>query len=136
MVVTGRRVVALVLGLVAVIAAGCGAGSTEQSGTSSAEQAGGLPCADGNQRNCAAAVGDLLDVTLNELHPTQPSLGYGEVFYRLGRYTMGPDPADQLFDAWCAANGQEGLQSAEPGANLADPASFTCTVPLARKPRK
>ena len=33
-------------------------------------------CAPENQRYCAAAVGDLLDVTLADLRPTQPSLGY------------------------------------------------------------
>ena len=59
------------------------------------------PCAAENQRYCAAAEGDLLDVTLDVLHPTQPSLGYDEVYSRLGRYTIGKDASDQLFDAWC-----------------------------------
>ena len=85
-------------------------------------------CAPENQRYCAAAVGDLLDVTLADLRPTQPSLGYDEVYYRLGRYTLGEGAADQLPDQWCATNGQQGLQSATPGATISDPASFTCAV--------
>lgn len=89
-----------------------------------------IPCAAENQQNCAATEDDLLDVTLAALHPTQPSLGYDEVFYRLGRYTIGADAGKQLFDAWCAANGQKGLKSANPGATVADRASFTCSVPV------
>ena len=85
-------------------------------------------CAPENQRYCAAAVGDLLDVTLADLRPTQPSLGYDEVYYRLGRYTLGEGAADQLLDQWCVTNGQQGLASATPGAAISDPASFTCAV--------
>lgn len=129
--VAGRRnLAAVALTLLAASAAACNTPSTETGGAPSTEQTEGQPCAAGNERSCEAAVGDLLDVTLNQLHPTQPSLGYDEVYYRLGRYTMGPDPANQLLNAWCATNGQEGLQSAGPDASLADPASFTCEVPL------
>ena len=35
----------------------------------------------------------------------------------------------QLFDAWCAANGQKSVQSVKPGATISDRSSFTCTVP-------
>lgn len=94
------------------------------------EPAAGSRCPAGNERYCTAAVGDLLDVTLADLRPTQPSLGYDEVYYRLGRYTLGPNPANQLFDAWCATNGQKGLKDAQPRAKVADPASFTCEVPV------
>jgi len=92
--------------------------------------AAGAPCATENQRSCAAAVGDLLDVTLGDLRPTQPSLGYDEVYYRLGRYTLGAKPGKQLLDAWCATNGQKGLKDAGPAATIADPTSFTCEVPV------
>lgn len=95
-----------------------------------AEPTAGVPCAAENQRYCAAVEGDLLDITLDVLHPTQPSLGYDEVFYRLGRYTLGEDAGTQLFDAWCVANGQKALQSAKPGATIRDRSTFTCTVPV------
>lgn len=85
-------------------------------------------CTQSNQQYCAAAVGDLLDVTLADLRPTQPALGYDEVYYRLGRYTLGAGAQDQLLDQWCAANGQSGLKSANPGATVTDPASFTCAL--------
>lgn len=85
-------------------------------------------CPDANAAYCAAAVDDLLDITLADLRPTQPSLGYDEVYYRLGRYTLGKGAADQLLDQWCATNGQQGLQSATPGATVSDPASFSCAV--------
>jgi len=89
-----------------------------------------LACAPQNTRYCEAAAGDLVDTTLAELHQTQPSLGYDEVFYRLGRYTRGKDHPNELFDSWCAANGQKGAKSAGPGARITDPASFTCEVPV------
>jgi hypothetical protein len=89
---------------------------------------GGVPCAD--ERLCSAPVGDLLEVSLAQLRPTQPSLGYDEVYYRLGRYTLGTDAAGQLLGQWCATNGQGGLRDARPGATLTDPASFSCSVPV------
>ena len=95
-----------------------------------AEPAGTLACAPQNLRYCAAVVGELLDTTLAELHPTQPSLGYDEVYYRLGRYTMGKETPSKLFDDWCAANGQKGVQSAAVGATASDRNSFTCITPL------
>lgn len=85
-------------------------------------------CAEGNQGYCAANVGDLIEVPLSALHPTQPALGYDEVYYRLGRYTLGSGAADNLLDQWCATNGQGGLASATPGAKVADPATFTCAI--------
>lgn len=75
-----------------------------------------------------AAAGDLIDVTLGDLHPTQPSLGYDEVFFRVGRYTLGTH--NPLLDAWCVANGQQGVASADAGATVADRTSFTCVVPI------
>jgi hypothetical protein len=87
-----------------------------------------IPCAEQNARYCAAAEGDLLEVTLDQLRPTQPSLGYDEVYYRLGRYTLGAGAADQLLDQWCVTNGQGGLDGADAGASIADPTSFRCAV--------
>jgi len=42
-----------------------------------------------NLARCSAKPGDLIEVSLRELHPTQPSLGYDEVYYKLGRYKLG-----------------------------------------------
>ncbi len=89
-----------------------------------------VPCAEQNARYCAAQEGELLTVTLDQLRPTQPSLGFDEVFYRLGRYTLGAGAADRLLDQWCVTNGQGGLDGADAGASLADPNSFRCKVAM------
>lgn len=75
-----------------------------------------------------AVSGDLIDIRLRELHPTQPSLGYDEVYYRVGRYIL--DSRQPVFDTWCVANGQGPVESAQPDATIADRSSFTCTVPV------
>lgn len=82
---------------------------------------------------CNAMVGDLIEVRLDELHPTQPSLGYDEVYYKLGRYRFGKDAVNKRFDDWCEANGQLGVSSAQPNATLHDPSTFTCSVALGQE---
>ncbi|RAJ33264.1 hypothetical protein K353_05660 [Kitasatospora sp. SolWspMP-SS2h] len=85
----------------------------------------------------AAQPGQLLDVTLDQLHPTQAAVGYDEVYYKLGRYASDKDRLNgginKRFDDWCATNGQGAVAAAPAGATLADPASFTCTVPVGQE---
>ncbi|WP_137723712.1 ParB/Srx family N-terminal domain-containing protein [Prescottella subtropica] len=83
----------------------------------------------GSPYRCAEA-GDLLDVRIGDVHATQSSVGYDEVYYKLGRYTLGKDAIDKRFDDWCEANGQGEAASARPDAVLSDPSSFACTIPL------
>ncbi|MDL9979577.1 ParB/Srx family N-terminal domain-containing protein [Microbacterium candidum] len=80
-----------------------------------------------------AQVGDLVDVRIGDVHPTQPSLGYDEVYYKLGRYTLGKDAVNKKFDDWCEANGQGQAATVAPYARLDDPASFTCTIPVGQE---
>jgi len=89
-------------------------------------------CVAGDARALCAPVGDLLDVRIGDVHPTQPSLGYDEVYYKLGRYDaeLSKDAVNKKFADWCEANGQGDAASAQPGATLRDPSSFTCTVPV------
>ena len=54
---------------------------------------------------CNATAGDLIDVRLDELLPTQPSLGYDEAYYKLGRYKFGKDAVNKRFDDWCERHG-------------------------------
>lgn len=70
-----------------------------------------------NTAYCGAKVGDLVDVPLADMHPTQGALGYDEVYYRLGRYTQGKDTINKRYDDWCEANGQGQALSAPPGRN-------------------
>lgn len=89
-----------------------------------------------DQRSGSAAVyacaeeGDLLEVRLGDLHPTQPAIGYDQIYYKLGRYTLGKDDVNKRFDDWCEANGQGGVEDAEPDATLADPSTFDCEVEI------
>jgi hypothetical protein len=78
--------------------------------------------------HCAAKADDLLEVSVGEVFPTQPSLGYHEVFYKLGRYSVGKDSVNKKFADWCEANGQENASAAQVGATLTNPATFTCTI--------
>ncbi|MFJ9032191.1 ParB/Srx family N-terminal domain-containing protein [Streptomyces sp. NPDC102274] len=84
-----------------------------------------------------AEAGDLLDVTLDQLRPTQPSLGFDQIYYKLGRYSSPKDEQNgdfnKRFDDWCETNGQEEAATVSPGATLSDPTSFTCTVPVGQE---
>ncbi|MFB6891669.1 ParB/Srx family N-terminal domain-containing protein [Kitasatospora sp. NPDC056327] len=118
----------LALGGLAGIAAPAGAAPAGTAPTVTPGAAGGAP---------GARPGDLLDVTLDQVRPTQPAVGYDEVYYKLGRYTS---PKDELngsvnkrFDDWCETNGQGVAASVLPGARLDDPATFTCTLPLGQE---
>ncbi|PSK65486.1 hypothetical protein B0E53_02543 [Micromonospora sp. MH33] len=73
---------------------------------------------------------DLLDVRIGDVHPTQPSLGYDEVYYKLGRYTLGKDTINKRFSDWCEADGRIDAVAATPDARLDDPSSFTCQLPV------
>ncbi|MFJ1755167.1 ParB/Srx family N-terminal domain-containing protein [Kitasatospora sp. NPDC088134] len=85
----------------------------------------------------AARPGDLLDVTLDQLHPTQSAIGYDEVYYKLGRYASNKDQLNgninKRFDDWCSTNGQGTVAAAPAGATLADPNSFTCTLAVGQE---
>ncbi|WP_040810360.1 ParB/Srx family N-terminal domain-containing protein [Nocardia concava] len=83
----------------------------------------------GAQYFCAKT-DDLVDVRIGDVLATQPSLGYDEVFYKLGRYTLGKDTVNKKFDDWCEANGQGSAASVNPGARLVDSASFTCKLAI------
>ncbi|SNT42022.1 ParB/Srx family N-terminal domain-containing protein [Rhodococcoides kyotonense] len=88
--------------------------------------------AGGTTYGCAEA-GDLLDVRIGDVRATQPSLGYDEVYYKLGRYTQGKDEINKKFDDWCEANGQIEAASALPDARLDNPSSFTCELPVGQE---
>ncbi|MFJ9423596.1 ParB/Srx family N-terminal domain-containing protein [Streptomyces sp. NPDC101249] len=84
-----------------------------------------------------ARAGDLIEVTLDQLRPTQPSLGYDQIFYKLGRYGSTKDEdrgkINKRFDDWCETNGQGAAASVDADARLTDPSSFTCTIPLGQE---
>jgi len=81
---------------------------------------------------CATA-GDLVDVRIGDVHATQPSLGYDEVFYKLGRYSLGKDAINKKYDDWCEANGQVQAATVSATAKLKDPKSFSCALPVGQE---
>ncbi|MFF6926661.1 ParB/Srx family N-terminal domain-containing protein [Streptomyces californicus] len=122
----------------ALLLAGVLAAGTVVAGAGTGAAAAADPCAGaGPLPRACAQPGDLIDVTLGELHPTQAVLGFDQIFYKLGRYGSDRDEAaggvNKRFDEWCETNGQGEAASARPGARLDDPSSFTCTVPLGKE---
>ncbi|MER8068973.1 ParB/Srx family N-terminal domain-containing protein [Streptomyces sp. NPDC094034] len=124
----GLAVGALALG--GVVASGSPVGAAP-AGTAGATGAGAKSAA------LKARPGDLLDVTLDQLRPTQPSVGFDQIYYKLGRYSSAKDEQNgdfnKRFDDWCETNGQEEAATVSPGAKLSDPSTFTCTVPTGQE---
>jgi Putative ParB-like nuclease len=80
---------------------------------------------------CATA-GDLVDVRIGDVNATQASLGYDEVYYKLGRYPVGKESINKKYDDWCEANGQMAA-TVWATAKLKDPTSCTCTLPIGQE---
>src|SRR5262245_35761603 len=51
--------------------------------------------------------GDIIQVRLRDIHPTQPSLGFDKIYYKLARYQH---DRKKVFDDYCRKNGQKGVQ--------------------------
>lgn len=80
---------------------------------------------------CSAKTNDLIELKVSDVKPTQPSLGYDEVYYKLGRYSsLGKDTINKRFADWCEANGQLDAASAPAGATIKDATTFTCAIAL------
>jgi hypothetical protein len=96
--------------------------------------AGAAGCDEGLR---CAADGELVEVSLGELHPTQPAIGFDEIYYKLGRYRSAKDEqageVNKRFDDWCESNGQGGASTASPESRLDTPGSFTCEVPVGQE---
>ncbi|MBD1574299.1 chromosome partitioning protein ParB [Vibrio sp. S17_S38] len=75
-------------------------------------------------------VGDVVNVSLHELIPTQPSVGYDQIMYKLGRYQF---DREKMFDEVCEANGQKGMGKISANANPNNPSSFTCQLAVGKR---
>ncbi len=71
--------------------------------------------------------GDIVEVTLNQLHPTQPSVGYDQIMYKLGRYQF---DREKMYDEICEANGQKGVSSIQNNAHPNIANTFQCDDPI------
>lgn len=71
----------------------------------------------------ASQPGELLQVPLHALHPTQAAVGYDQIYYKLGRFAQ---ERNKLFDEYCEANGQGESAKVPNDADLHRPDSFSC----------
>lgn len=71
----------------------------------------------------AAKPGELLQVRLEQLRPTQAVVGHEQIYYKLGRFAKEPN---KLFDEYCEANGQGESSKVPKDASLHKPESFSC----------
>ncbi|AGK48462.1 parB-like nuclease family protein [Burkholderia thailandensis MSMB121] len=113
-------------------AAGPAPGNTTNAG-SNADTPPPTPApAPGKWRN--ARTGDMLDVALGELHPTQGALGYDQIHYKLGRYERQPD---RKFDDFCADEGLGGIapDGYTAQSTLRDAASYACATSAGARDR-
>ena len=85
----------------------------------------------------------ILQVSLAELHPTQPAVGYDQVYYKLGRYAaedkhLADVAKPKKFADLCEANGQGDVLPGTAnvaGATLsAPPASYRCKAAVGSRP--
>ena len=84
----------------------------------------------GKQVPTGDGTGTMLKVKLGDLHPTQPAIGYDQIYYKLGRYAV---DIDKKFDEACETNGQNKIGKVSNGlgydanSRLGNLASFGCT---------
>ena len=114
---------ALLLGCIAAFPALADANCTKTAETPAAAQ------------RCTLAADDIVEVSLSEVRPTQPALGYDEVQYRLGRFKFGKDAVNKRFDDWCEVGGLGGAVSASANATLRDPSTFQCKLAIGAETR-
>jgi hypothetical protein len=96
----------------------------------------------------ATAVGSaahprILQVRLDELRPTQPAIGYDQVYYKLGRYAaeekhIADIAKPKKFSDLCEANGQgdvlPGTANAAGATLAAPPAGYRCKAAVGSRP--
>lgn len=75
-----------------------------------------------------AQAGDLLQAPIKDFHPTQPAVGYDQIYYKLGRYAKNLDVPNKKFDDYCEDMGQDSATKASVTASsrIDDATSFSC----------
>ncbi|MGY2378145.1 ParB/Srx family N-terminal domain-containing protein [Pseudomonas sp. SDO524_S393] len=75
--------------------------------------------------------GQVIEVALEQLHPTQAVVGFDQIGYSLELFA---DKPANVFDEYCETNGQGEADRVPKGADLHKPASFTCQDPVGTHP--
>ena len=76
--------------------------------------------------------GQVIEVALEQLHPTQAVVGFDQIYYSLGLFADKPAKA---FDEYCETNGQGEADQVPKNAELLRPDSFTCKHPVGTYPQ-
>ncbi len=71
--------------------------------------------------------GNIIAVQLRDLRPTQSSVGFDEIYYKLERFSR---DRKKMFNAFCELNGQARVQEFSYASDLHDPKSFACQDPV------
>ncbi|MGA9701880.1 ParB/Srx family N-terminal domain-containing protein [Pseudomonas sp.] len=75
--------------------------------------------------------GEVIEVALDRLHPTQAVVGFDQIYYSLGLFA---DKPEKIFDEYCETNGQGKADKVPKKADLHRPDSFTCKDPVGTHP--
>ncbi len=147
----------LALATLPLLLAACNGGDDDDDDTSPPVAQNPAPPADTrNQAYLAAKAGDVIQVRIEELRPTQAAIGYDQIYYKLGRWqgdfnraTWAADPAKQLdylnrtvgkkFSDYCEDMGATTSQAFTSiaqlqAARLDQPATFGCTAAMGADP--
>ena len=144
----------LALASLPFLLAACNGGSDDND--SPAAQNPAPPVDTRNQAYLAAKPGDVIQVRIEELRPTQAAIGYDQIYYKLGRWqgdfnrpTWAANPVNQLdylnrtvgkkFSDYCEDMGATTAQAftsiaQAQAARLDQPATFNCTAALGADP--
>ncbi|WP_296260224.1 MULTISPECIES: ParB/Srx family N-terminal domain-containing protein [unclassified Pseudomonas] len=68
--------------------------------------------------------GTVVEVSLEQLHPTQAVIGFDQVYYQLERFAR---DRQKLFDEICESNGQDKARTISDSADPLKPETFACT---------
>jgi len=71
--------------------------------------------------------GDVVQVNLEQLHPTQAVVGFDQIYYKLARFAQS---RSKVFDEYCETNGQGDAKKVPGDAELMRPDSFECESPV------
>lgn len=77
--------------------------------------------------------GDVVEVSLEQLHPTQAVVGYDQIYYNLGRFAK---HRGKLFDEYCQSNGQGDARYVPKAADIQRPGSFECDSKVGAHPKE
>lgn len=71
----------------------------------------------------AADTVSIKQLSVSQIHPTQPAVGYDEILYKVAKYKANPG---ELFNSFCEENGAGKASHYDSQSLITKPTSFTC----------